>query len=294
MKYSFSSLKAIPHFFAYRNEIDVYTEDKCSDKEFYRALFNRLTANKVKINDITPLGCKLLVLKAYDEQDNSSRRKKIFIVDGDLDLLISTNRKTENNLVVLDSYCIENYIIDENAGIELIYYSDGQTDKGTIANKLNFKKWLEFNRNELINLFFNFAILKMYGGGPTLKSASTFLTNKKNEVILNKVAINTYSDEIKNEIIQLLSKKGVVSTTTEYNLQFEKLQKKWGYTDETLLKVVSGKDYLVHLFQYRINYNIGKNKMLFQKQSFKLFLANHCDLERLAFLKKKIIKLSTR
>jgi len=289
MKFSFSSLKSVPRFFEYRNEIDIYTEDKSGDKEFYRALFERLTNGRIRINDITPMGCKASVLKAYDEQDESSTRKKLFIVDGDLDLVIATNRKPESNLVILDSYCIENYIIDEKAGVELIYYSDGTTDKSTIAKKLNFKKWIGYNKKDLIDLFFNLAILKMFGGGPKIKSASNFLTNQNKQVILDKLAVQGYSNNVKAEIINILTEKGYESPRDKYEEEFNKLVKKWDYSDETLLKIVSGKDYLIHLFQYRINYNIGKGKMMFPKSSFKLFLANNCEIERLDFLKAKII-----
>lgn len=138
--FNFNSLKAIPQFFAYRNEIDIYTEDKKTDKEFYKALLSRLVEGKVKINDITPLGCKANVLKAYDDQLKTSNRKKIFIVDGDLDLIIGTNRKSENNLVVLDSYCIENYIVDERASLELLYYSIGSDDRESLGKKQKFDK----------------------------------------------------------------------------------------------------------------------------------------------------------
>jgi hypothetical protein len=289
MKFSFLSLKSVPRFFAYRNEIDIYTEDKSSDKEFYRALFERLTNGNVIINDVTPLGCKASVLKAYDEQDESSTRKKLFIVDGDLDLVIATNRKPEKNLVVLDSYCIENYLIDEKAGVEIIYYSDGKTDKSTITKKLNFKKWLGYNKIDLINLFFNLAILKMFGGGPKIKSASSFITNQSKQVILDKIAVQGYSNTVKTEIIDLLNEQGFVSPQDKYKVEFDKLVMKWDYSDETLLRIVSGKDYLIHLFQHRINYNIGKGKMMFQKSSFKLFLAHNCDLDRLNFLRVKII-----
>lgn len=288
-KFSFESLKAIPRFFAYRNEIDIYTEDKFTDKEFYRAIFERLTEGKVKINDITPLGCKANVLKAYDEQDEKSQRKKLFIVDGDLDLIIGTNRKPEKNLVVLDSYCIENYIVDEVAGIEIIYYSDGVSDKSKISKRLNFSKWIGYNQTDLINLFLNLAILRMFGGGPKIKSASKFLTSDKKQVILDKSAIRIYSDRIKNEAIDLLKNKGYSTPEKLYKEEFMKLVEKWGYSNETLLQIVSGKDYLVQLFQHRINFNIGKSKMMFPKQSFKLFLANHCELERLDFLKRKIM-----
>jgi hypothetical protein len=287
--FSYKSLKAIPRFFSYRNEIDIFTEDKKNDKEFYKALFSRLCDNKVSINDITQLGCKANVLKAYDEQDKSSSRKKLFIVDGDLDLIIGTNRKSENNLVVLDSYCIENYIVDEKSALEILYYSVGTSDKDTLSKKLNFDKWLGYNKDVLILLFLNFSILKMYGGGPIIKSASHFLKQEKKQTVLDSIAVNTYSDDIKNQIVLLLSSNGDSNPELTYQKELKKLEAKWKKDNDTFLKIISSKDYLIHLLQHRVNFTIGKGKSMFPKQSFKLFLANHCELERLAFLKKKII-----
>ncbi len=286
--FNFNSLKALPKFFAFRNEIDIYTEDKISDKEFYKVLLGRLVSNKVKINDITPLGSKSNVLRAFDEQDINSKRKKIFIIDGDLDLIINTNRKSEKNLVVLDSYCIENYLIDEDAATELIYFSNGKTDKKTISKKLNFDKWLNYNKEVLIKLFINFGILRMFGGGPRIKSASMFLIEVKKQTILNKEEIVKYSLEVKNEIIELLKEKGYENPEEEYDKQFQKLIKLWPIENNTLLRIVSGKDYLIHLLQHRIKYCIGKGKSLFPKQSLKLYLASNCDLSRLEFLKNKL------
>lgn len=287
--FNYKSLKAIPRFFAYRNEIDIFTEDKKNDKEFYKALLSRLVEDKIKINDITPLGCKANVLKAYDEQDKNSSRKKLYIVDGDLDLIIGTNRKSEKNLVVLDSYCIENYIIDEKSALEILYYSIGIADKTTLSKKLNFDKWLGYNKTILINLFINFAILRMFGGGPKIKSASKFLKQEKKQTILDKDELEIYSNQIKNEIINLLKENGDLTPEITYDLEFKKLKAKWKDNTSTLLKIISGKDYLIHLLQHRINFTIGKGKGMFPKQSFKLFLANHCELKRLKFLKKKII-----
>lgn len=139
LKYSVKALKAIPRFFAYRNAVDIYTEDRVADKEFYKSLFKRLLGD-TGINDVTPLGCKANVLSAYDTQDKTDGRRKYYIVDGDLDLIIGTNRKEEGNLIVLDSYCIENYIIDEAAAIELLYYSSGTEDRDKIRTRLNFNR----------------------------------------------------------------------------------------------------------------------------------------------------------
>lgn len=288
LKFGYSALKAMPKLFSYRNDVDIFTEDKVADKEFYRALFNNLFNSKIKVNDITPLGCKTNVLKAYDSQDSSSLRRKIFIVDGDLDLILGTNRKSCKNLVVLDSYCIENYLIEEKGALELIYLSNGSLTKEHIKDKLNFDRWLDYNSTCLVELFFNFAILRKYGGGPKIKAANEFLTQLNKQTILDKSKVLEYSREIKNEIILLLTSKGVNDPEKEYFSEYNKFVLKWKTDRTTLLKVVSGKDYLIPLLQFRINHCIDKGKALVPSQSFKLFLATNCKLDRLKFLKNKI------
>lgn len=288
VKFSFKSLKSVPKFFAYRNDIDIFTEDKTADKEFYRTLFQRLIGEKVKINDITPLGCKANVISAYENQSANSQRKKYFIVDGDLDLIIGTNRKDENNLIVLDSYCIENYLIDELGAIELIYYSKGTEDRNNISKALNFEKWLEYNRKELIELFIHFAILRMYDGGPKLKNAGEFLKQEKKQTMLDCTQILNYTNQIKQEIINKLTELGFEKPQEEYDKSLTKLTEKWDTSNKTLLTIVSGKDYLIPLLQHRINFCINKGKSLFPKQSLKLFLASNSDLSRLNFLKERI------
>jgi hypothetical protein len=288
VNFSFKSLKSIPKFFAYRNDIDIYTEDKSADKEFYRTLFQRLLGEKIKINDITPLGCKANVIDAYENQQVNSQRKKYFIVDGDLDLIIGTNRKNEKNLIVLDAYCIENYLIDELGAIELIYYSKGTEERDKISKALNFEKWLEYNHKELIELFIHFAILRMFDGGPKLRNAGEFLKQEKKQTMLDCTQIINYTVQIKQEIISKLEELGFENPQLEYEKSFNNLSEKWETSNKTLLTIVSGKDYLIPLLQHRINFCINKGKSMFPKQSLKLFLASNSDLTRLDFLKERI------
>lgn len=288
LEFGYKALKALPKFFSYRNDIDIYTEDKVADKEFYRTLFKRVLGNEVKINDVTPLGCKTNVLNAFDNQDKTDRRRKLYIVDGDLELILDTNRKTTGNLIVLDSYCIENYLIDETGGIELIYFSNGSESRDNLKNKLNFSKWLEYNAPCLIDLFLNFAILRKYGGGPIIKTAHDFLTQNGKQTILDKDSINQYSQEIKSQIIQRLSINGIETPDETYSKDYSHLSKKWKTDNLTLLRIVSAKNYLLPLLQFRINFCIDKGKSLVPKNSFKLFLADKCDIQRLNFIREKV------
>jgi len=288
LKYGLNALKAMPRLFSYRNDFDIFTEDKVADKEFYKTLFQNLLGEQIRINDVTPLGCKANVLSAYESQSKNDKRKKFFIVDGDLDLITGTNRKEEDNLIILDSYCIENYLIDEKGIIEFLYFSNGTESKEQLKVKLNFEKWLNYNAKILIELFLNFALLKKYGGGPIIKNANEFLKQENKQTILDKIKIKKYSEQIKKDIIDQLNILGFTDTDNVYTKEYEELSKIWEVENLTLLRIVSAKNYLLPLLQFRMNHCINKSKALFPKDTIKLFLANNSKLDRLEFLKNKI------
>ncbi len=73
-----------------------------------------------------------------------------------------------------------------------------------------------------------------------------------------------------------------------YEKEYEDLSKTWKAENLTLLKIVSAKNYLLPLLQFRMNHCINKGKALFPKETIKLFLASNSKLERLEFLKNKI------
>jgi len=78
--------RLVSTFLNYRNDIDIYTEDENKDKEFYKFLFSKILKDTIKINDVTPLGCKDNVIKRCITEP-SNGRKKLFIVDGDINII---------------------------------------------------------------------------------------------------------------------------------------------------------------------------------------------------------------
>lgn len=292
IRFGIDSLKSVSKFFSYRNDIDIFTEDKEADKEFYKALFKNLLGDKIIINDVSPLGCKANVIKAYTTQNKKDGRKKIFIVDGDLDLLNSI-RLSEKNLISLDSYCIENYLIEENGITKLLYFNSGKQSMENIKNKLNFEKWLNCNATVLTELFINFAIFKMMGGGPKLLTAHHFLTIYRKQTILDKDKVQIYSLEIYDKIIKLLESSGLTNSESNkvYYDYFNEISDNWKQNKNTYLQVVSAKNYILPLLQFRINHCSDKGNSLIPNSSLKLFLASNCKLDRLKFLKDKIYKL---
>ena len=280
LKFKYPALKSVSRLFSYRNEVDIYTEDRFADKEFYKTLFTNLLGNN-KINDVTPLGCKENVLKAYDNQNKTDKRKKYFIIDGDLDLIIGKNRKEEYNLIVLDSYCIENYLIDEKGAIEYIHLLNATESKENIKTKLNFEKWLSDNVHSLVELFINFAILKNFNGGPSINTANGYLTQIGKETILDNNKINKYSITVKKDIIKLLQDNAYSNPEKLYLEEYAKLNTKWAFNTESLLKIVSAKNYLLPLLQFRMSHCSNNGRFIQKKDSIKLFLAKNSSLSKL-------------
>lgn len=78
--YSEESLELTSAFKSYRNSVNIYTEDKDDDRQFYVRLFSRLLEGTgCYINDVTPLGNCISVKQA---SENNPDPKGIYIIDG--------------------------------------------------------------------------------------------------------------------------------------------------------------------------------------------------------------------
>lgn len=289
LRYSNTSQYSKSIFFEYRNDVDIFVEDRDLDKEFYVALFQNVFHQSMLINDVTPLGCKKDVIDAWKNYKKiKSKRRKYFLCDGDLDLITGTNINSSKNLIILDSYCIENYLIDETGTIELIHLSKANLSKDKIINALSFDKWIDNNCSVLISLFLHLALLKRLGIGADIKSTGKFTTQVANENILDKIAVQNYIDELRQNILDFYKNDSSVNAIIEYEVEIKKLKQKWKDTPENMLHIVSGKNYLIPMLQYKINHTIMKGKSMFRNDQLKLFLAKYSKLDRLQYLKKLI------
>jgi len=267
--------RLVSTFLTYRNDIDIYTEDELKDKEFYKVLFSRLIDQKIKINDITPLGSRKNVIdRCQSEPDNG--RKKIFIIDGDITIIHGKDIPTLKNLFVLDAYCIENFIFDKQGIVNFIYLNCAIKPKEKIEDELQFENWLSNYSNKLVDLFIHFGIVDYFGGKFTLFNAYKFHTKE------------TYSEELVDKDIEKL-KFDILQLTTKENfeLKYEELKKQWTNCMESLLTIVSGKDYLIPILLFKTQY-FKRSKALPDTEEVKFMLAHNCNLDRLYKLKNAI------
>ena len=89
-------------------------------------------------------------------------------------------------------------------------------------------------------------------------------------------------------ILKQLTDTGSIDPNQVYQDEIINYRNNWPHNTESLLKIVSAKNYILPILQHRVNHCIGKGKMLIKTESIKLFLANNSDLTRLNFLTERI------
>lgn len=266
-------------FFRHKNTIDVFVEDNY-DEEFYKALLNRIfDRTGHKINKLLPLGCKTNVIEACRTDQASRPQKRVYIVDGDLELINDENNHKLNFLHVHDRYCIENYLLEENPLLEILHDALC-VDKVKIQKQLGFENWLDGISEPLIELFLHYNICKRKS--PTIQtvgySVGRLCVAKKKVHVLDIPKINQRIEEIKLEILKSISK-------DEYDKEIKSLRAKWPVNSKNLLKIVSGKDYLIPLLLMRFAKFRDLGGISIPKHSLRLRLAKLCetkDLEAIA------------
>jgi len=265
-------------FLTYRNDIDIYTEDELKDKEFYKVLFDRLLTKKLKINDITPLGSrKNVITRCGNEPENG--RKKIFIIDKDINVVSGNNIPVLKNLFILDGYCIENFVLDKESITKFIYMNCAIRPKEEIESDLDYENWLANYANKLVELFIHFGIIDFYGGKFTL-----FNANKFHDGI-------TYKEELVNEEIEKSKNEILLHTSNEnYQQKYDEIKAKWSNCIESLMTIVSGKNYLIPILLLKTSC-FKKSSALPTKEEAKFTLVHFCKLDRFSKLKIAIESL---
>lgn len=266
-------------FFRYKNNVDVFVEDNY-DQEFYLVLINRVfDATGHKINKLLPLGSKRNVLNACETDQSKRSIKRLYIVDGDLDIIENNNDKKLKHLFVLEKYCIENYLIQEDAIIEILH-DILVIDRGKIKSQLSYQNWLKGISKPMIELFLHYAISKEVC--PTEATISLGVGNLckevKNVTVLDDTKCYKRIEEIKINILKSISEE-------EYNEQVYNLRNTWVYNIDTLLRIVSGKDYLLPLVEFRFQ-KFKRAKI--RRNSLRLRLAKLIEVKELERMKDKI------
>lgn len=267
-------------FYSFRNDIIIYTEDKSENKKFYTSLFQKLLdGTGIRVNDLHQLGdCD--TVKKLCEEDKDNNHPKLYIIDGDI-YLMTTPQNPIAHLYVLDAYCMENKVIDENAYYEVFDNVDSVHDKTEIKKLANYDKMMQEAEAPFLKLYCHFAVSKEICGKHKGISAQAVMTNGS----VSTKKIDAQCKRIKDKIITLTH-----MDEEEFQKRVDAKMKQFPPCRVNLMKYVSGKDcLLVYIDEYtreRLHALQGGQKREFWKSQFLKF----CDMSSLTGLKNAIIK----
>ena len=263
-------------FYEYRNSINIYTEDCDKDKKFYVTLLRRLLSDtNIVINDIHPLGSCNEVVEAC--KIDKSSNPKLYIIDGDI-FNMTSPRAAINHLFVLDSYCIENYVIDSDAYYKTYDELDYIHSKDEIRKLVDYNQMMSEAIAPFMDLFRHFSLSKEFLNCYRVKTAACIL-NQEGIIDVDKVEIE--KKVVQRDIIQ----GGIDKNTFLSKLEEKKKMFPDNYTN--LMKYVSGKNYLIPYVREYTNKKLSLRLGL-PKEGWKYLYAKNCQLDRLSPLKLAI------
>ena len=253
-------------FYHHINDISIFIEDteQVVSKVFLTLLQPHL--GNIRLEKIFPLGGITAVIEKAKQETN---KKNIFIVDGDLYLLCGEYRPLPDNVIRLEKYSIENYLITD---IDTIYsYVDSNItshDKPSIIDKLDIESWLN-QQAEFEELYYLFALSHKCQSGiiTTGRNFCNFTTNFKDFYPCSNKIQEIYSS-VKSDLIT----KGKFKDNDDLELSLKEMKESFSNSFDAI-KYVNGKlliQLLFNLIQDKFS------KFRFTKDVAKNQLAKHC------------------
>ena len=154
---------ALGHLNSSRNDIEIFVEDQAG-MNMWRNIIQAFLPAGTACGAPIQLGGRGRVIEECKNDQADDGRKKLYIIDADMDILLGRSKPRLKHLYRLRSYCIENYLIQEKALIDLAGILDPEVDVLTAAQKLDLVAWMRSISVELEGLFVCYGTSLVLGG----------------------------------------------------------------------------------------------------------------------------------
>jgi hypothetical protein len=267
LKWSQRSQPGVRRLFEQLQDLDIYVEDE-GDEAFYSKLFRRIVTDKLRVERVYALNGRSSVIEKCKTYD-FSRRKALFIIDGDLDFTKGVPPPLDSPyLHRLDSYCIENKILCKEA-IKKIITEETDFDPDTIDSILDIEAWHTELRRNLPDLFAALATLHCFA--PHLPTVHAGLGNILEQIDRASVLSLRKVEQVRAAALKAAKEH---ATADEVDRRFLEISHHIESLNDTL-DCVSGKDFLLPLLRLHLS---SKTCSVGQK-SLRRRLSMNCDVE---------------
>lgn len=262
-----------------QQDVNFFVEDVNHEFEYERILKKLFPA--VKIKTIFTAGGKPAMkerFKEYGEFDpHNSSHPNIYIVDGDFDRIIRPNEMIVNDhFIYLDSYNIEDYLLDEDACYD---FTCGNLRKtlSEVRSCIKFADWYNLIILQASKLFFIYCYIQAYH--PTVENISNspfkFIDHKTG--FEREGAFEEYKSSLSNE-------HSIVIDESKLNVLKQSYKALYG---EDLKHLICGKFLLKSLRSYLIS----KGLTSFTEEQLRWWLVCNINIQSFDSLTQKIQKI---
>lgn len=189
------ALGALDIFYDEFNQVHFFVEDE--DQENLYEVILRKIFPELRISRIFPLGGKQKLLTHMRETPHTpGSPKSVYIVDKDFDDFLG-KIIAEESLFYLDRYCIENYLLEPTAIIDVVIESLPKTKRQDIVRKANLQVTLHELSQSLVALFQLFYCVQRFNLGikNTSLPAECFC-HEKQRWMISPEAIKRYTEDV--------------------------------------------------------------------------------------------------
>lgn len=282
LKWPERARRSVAKFFVKWNDFDVYVEDTAKHaNSIYTVFISRVASGNCKVDKVIPLGDRKKVIDAAESDSGSGGRRRIYLIDGDLDLIAGINPPTHSRLFAHRVYHLENYFLCEEALVQILHEENPKLTAAEVRSKLEYANW-ETDAKALLNLFRTFGLTRLLD--PSLPTISIgighFSTNNKTD----EAKIQAFCALRIKDLESRFPKQDIDAAIGQVNTALTKVQT---HTD-----LISAREFLLPTLRWWIN---GHGLKLPSSTESLLFrLSKMCSVKRHACLIDAIRACATR
>ena len=282
VRYSTNAARALAFLKRFYNDIDIYIED-VTCHNMVLIVLKGILGHDVRLTSVNQLGGKEEVVKAckLDQQDDG--RKKLYIVDGDLDLLAGRRKPKLKHLYRLRAYCFENLIITERAAIEIASEAEPNTPPAQLAQRLGYPNWITVTTKSLLSLFILYGIARKLA--PELMTVGfnvhSLCTQTAGSPVLSGAKIRARMRSVFRQMLGRSDQRAINIARLEIETRAN------GYNPSDY--IISGKDYLLPLLRAKLGAEV---RLRGNVDELKVRLARHYDVAREPFLARRLRRIA--
>ena len=251
-------------------DLVIFIEDGRESVMWLNILNKFLPQKDIKVG-VFPYNGRTDVIKKCKSDQRNSEYKRLYIIDADWDLISGETGPVLKHFYKLNAFCIENYLIQEDAIVKLIhdYFKNEENTVRKIKQKFDFCEWVEKNSDLYKKLFVIYTVNQILRAGVKIMDQDVkALIDKDSNYDLSENKVNKRIEFVLSGMVKKESDIKKVKGECEERIK-----------EISILNCISGKRFLLSHILLRIKVIFGRRRITEEdaKRILSAYISNEVD-----------------